>query len=196
MSNYQTASGGFKLSTREWPKFRTSLIKSINCFHKDVEQRAVNFAKEFNAKPKKVRLYSGTSYPKLPSGVEYPYDYRSHYSRAHVSELLEWSQDAGKYSVNKTKLKKQPTSKSFSLGYRDCSIELINKSRSVSIDVDYNNHSFDTFQDDPIADLLEMHLERVKWTRGTGGFIYFRSEYDEHNESTRLWCYGPRGNRS
>lgn len=189
MSCYEYADGSYTIPTREWPKFRTNFITRLNTFHAKVKQRAEDFTKEHNSLPKKLRH---TSYTPLSAAVEWPH---CTWLASPVRDVLKFNETTQKYTVEKETLKKRATSKSFSIEIDCTTLEMDNHSRCVSINVEENNKSFRAFEEHPVSTIFQECLDRVNWTRGTGGCLFYRSEYHCHEESDRIWEYGPKGAR-
>jgi len=197
MSCYEHADGGYIIPTREWPKFRTDFIKRVNYFHKEVKQRATDYANEFNAQPKKQRTKSEpwSCYPPMiPARAEWPGS--TSWLSTPVNDVLDFNHTTYKYTVNKKALEKHPTSKSFGIDIDCTTISLDNHTRNISIHVEDNNKSFVRFEDHPLSEILLRCLNRVNWTRGSGGYLLYRNEFHDHSASDKIWRYGPKGDRS
>jgi hypothetical protein len=190
MSYYEYANGGYRIPTREWPKFRTGLITAINNFHAEVQQRATEYANKFNAQPKKERYKEG-DYP--PSHVEWP---GCDWLTSPVRDVLRFNRETLRYAVDKTALKKRPTSKDLRLGFDCTELVLNNEIRRIGVDISENNKSFHAFEEHPISTLIMNALARVRWTRGSGGYLLYRDEYFEHAASDVIYRFGPIGERA
>jgi len=192
MSCDEHADGGYIIPTREWPKFRTDFIKRVNGFHEEVKQRATDYANEFNAQPKKHRakdICAGYA-PSIPTIVEWP---RCTWLTTPVNDVLDFNHTTYKFTVDKKALKKHPTSQSFGIEIDCTTLSLHNHTRNVSIHVENNNKSFVMFENHPLSTILQRCLNRVNWTRGSGGYLLYRNEFHDHSASEKIWRYGPKG---
>jgi hypothetical protein len=70
---------------------------------------------------------------------------------------------------------------SYRVGY-DAQITLQNETKMVTWDVDENNHAVERSREHYLAGVLFSALERVVWTRRTGGSIVGNDEYNRDSE--------------
>lgn len=81
----------------------------------------------------------------------------------------------------------------------EASINFDRDHHSVHWEVPENNHARDYCRDHPIARALFARLDRLNWTRGSGGVIVANDEYNRDSENPGgggnyiVSSYGPRG---
>ena len=78
----------------------------------------------------------------------------------------------------------------------DSDLSIVFKGRTVVWDVDDNNHSVDRARSSPLGQAFFRLLGKVKWTRGTGGYIQYRNEYMEWDGPQIKERCGPIGERT
>jgi hypothetical protein len=80
-------------------------------------------------------------------------------------------------------------------GYGEAEIRF--QGRTVIWDVPENNHAVDHAREGEMARLFFGYLDRIQWTRGTGGVGLYHSEYQEDGEfdyaASISFAYGPKG---
>lgn len=71
--------------------------------------------------------------------------------------------------------------------------------RTLVWDVDYNNHAVENAHEGPTGKVLFPYLDRITWTRGTGGYATGNDEYHQDDDSLGgggnylTFHYGPLG---
>lgn len=69
--------------------------------------------------------------------------------------------------------------------------------RTVTVRCDRNNREVERCEEESSYALFFRELDKVKWTRGTGGYLTHTSEYDDDDDGgfgergTMVHCYGP-----
>lgn len=90
------------------------------------------------------------------------------------------------------------TNRDTTFGDAEASVRINEKTRTLRWKVGENNHAVEHAHDSLLGRTLFDHLSKVKWTRGTGGYIRYSSEYDTDefglgNGSRLTRWHGPRG---
>jgi hypothetical protein len=174
MSCYEWERGEFKLPTAEYSKFRKNLIVVWNNWWDQI----YTVAKDLYPKVKKMdweQLYKAC-------------DQMAHQMRwgeegAHNLISILWDSKSKKIvSPKKKDLPKKPVSKGCSLPLDEACITFVDASRVVIWEVDENNHSCDRAHEHYIARKFFEALNRVQWTRGTGGKIIGNDEYNRESD--------------
>lgn len=231
MSMYEWETGTFKLSVSAYADFKKNFFDKYNeAFEEDynLAQRFIEdlITKAKTSKSKDLRslaqelLYStkpasSLSYRSFKGGFHsenclvYPFKVVSDWEL--MRNLFEIRDDAGKISYRKIplKIKKSwfaPLSPSKTLSISDsaggdASVTFDPKERTVSWNVSENNHACDRARASYLGSIFFQLLQKVEWTRATGGYIWGKNEYDEDGEresfvtpsSRTKECYGPIG---
>lgn len=179
MSCYEWESGTIKIPSKDWAKFRTTLIKAWN----ERELSKLERAKSAHARLKAVikgkrgeprRKALAEAADRIFQGTEDGYEIQRLVMEGYGKTLKL------KGSLPKKKdLKLLPTSKDASFHFSDATIVLRNKERTVTWDVGENNHAREHSRAHPMGQKLFSLLNRIKWTRGTGGKIVGNDEYTQ-----------------
>lgn len=194
MSTYEWESGTIKIPAKEWSKFRTAIIKASN----ELRLRGFELAKILYPKIK-IQTRHRQSQPKdewtgaLETVLEAERisfeDERYDIVR---SLLYKYDRDQNKQVLRrpmKANLGILPTSKSCSINIGEACISLDNESKSVTWDVSENNHACDSARKHSLAKEMFRLLNRITWTRGSGGTIIGNDEYNRESD-----CAGGGGN--
>jgi hypothetical protein len=84
-------------------------------------------------------------------------------------------------------------------GYSEADISF--QGRTVIWEVGENNHAVDAARGTELAILFFRHLDRITWTRGTGGVGLYHSEYQDDSTDPNAharsisFAYGPQGEK-
>jgi hypothetical protein len=188
MSTYEWESGTIKIPAKEWSKFRTAIIKASN----ELQTRGFELAKALYPKIKKAKPKNNWESPmesvfeaERISNEDERYD-------VVYSLLNTYDQEQRKHVLRrpmKSNLNLLPTSKSGSVRCGEACISLDNDSKSVTWDVPENNHACDSARSHSLAKEMFRLLERITWTRGSGGTIIGNDEYNRESD-----CAGGGGN--
>jgi len=188
MSFYAWEEGTIVIPRAAWAKFRTTLIKAWN---RD-RLRLLEDAKR--AKAAMVKAAKGKRGSKRDEAVEEALERHCGIQRGRIvderaddcfeqlSELFfKGSGDWSKIRIPKrAELGILPTSKDASIEVGgDASIRLSNKSHTMGWYVGENNKAPERAHRHPMARLLFSELNRMKWTRGSGGTIVGNDEYNQ-----------------
>lgn len=181
MSKYEWERGTIKIPSKEWPKFRTAVIKAWNASELDRLERAKRLHAEVSAKVKGKR---GSKRQEVLARLYLDGFGRDAYDVRDLVVSCTWD-DAKKRQVYKLRgvprkkdLEVLPTSKDATIHMPDASVTLSNKARSVTWDVPENNHAGEHARSHPVARKLFRLLDRMTWTRGSGGEIVGNDEYN------------------
>jgi hypothetical protein len=188
MSTYEWESGTIKIPAKEWTKFRTAIIKASN----QLKLNGFELAKALYPKVKKTKPKN-----QWESALDTVFEAErgsSDDERFDVvrSLLYTYDQEKRKQVLRrpvKSNLGLLPTSKSCSIILGEACITLNNESKSVTWDVSENNHACDSARAHPLGKELFRLLERITWTRGSGGTIIGNDEYNRDSD-----CAGGGGN--
>lgn len=176
MSKYEWERGTIKIPAKEWARFRTAVIKSWNARELARLERATKMHATLTAKVK------GTRGKKRKEVIRQFYDLHLHYHPGDYDTLEMVVGDYGSAEIEGKPKKKDfrilPTSKDAHIDLGDASILLRNATRSVAWDVPENNHAREHARKHPVAKEFFRLLDRITWTRGSGGKIVGNDEYN------------------
>lgn len=214
MSHNDWERGSYKLSTAEFSKFRNALVTAYN---KTLEQDfdlalKLHAAVKAAAKGKRGVRYLDLVQQELAQTTRgswgslnrvYAFQIMDEYS---IRRSLLGDLDGENKLLQPKKASFKPATvglKCFPLDhpglYAEGRLTLDPKTREVFWGVAENNHAVDRARAEFVGRFLFAYLEKVVWTRGTGGFL---SGNDECNEDSRdvggganylKSCYGPIG---
>lgn len=171
MSKHEWEHGTIKIPAKEYSKLRKAVITR----HNELQDKQLlialrNSAKILDAKKGK-RNFDAWRFACdqlcLDSGV--------------LRLLFKYDNEARKYKLRKPKKKdldKKPITQSCTLDVGEASITFDNKNRTVTWDVPENNHAREHARKEPLAEFLFSRLDRIDWTRGSGGTIVGNDEYN------------------
>ena len=188
MSTYEWESGTIKIPAKEWSKFRTAIIKSSN----DLKARGFELAKALYPKIKKAKPKNDwtSALETVLEAERISFEDERH--DAVRALLYTYDQTQRKLVLRrpmKSNLGLLPTSKSCSVNCGEACITLNNETKSVTWDVPENNHACDSARDHSLAKEMFRLLNRITWTRGSGGEIIGNDEYNRESD-----CAGGGGN--
>lgn len=171
MSKYEWERGTIKIPAKEYSKLRKAVITKHNEFQdKQLLIALRNHAKILDAKKGK-RGFDARKFACdqlcVDNGV--------------LRLLFKYDHEARKYKLRKPKKKdldKKPITQSCTLDIGEASITFNNKSRTVTWDVPENNHACERAREEPLAKFFFNQLDRITWTRGSGGTIVGNDEYN------------------
>ena len=187
MSTYEWESGTIKIPAKEWSKFRTAIIKASN----DLRLRGFELAKVLYPKIK-IQTRHRQSQPKnewtgaLETVLEAERISFEDERYEVVRRLLyKFDPDQRKQILRrpmKSNLGLLPTSKSCNVSCGEACISLDNENKSVIWDVPENNHARDSAREHSLAKEMFRLLDRIVWTRGSGGTIIGNDEYNRESD--------------
>lgn len=177
MSCYESEEGTIKIPSKEWAKFRTAVIKAWN------EHQLQRLAK---AQALHKRLKETLKGKRGSVRTEALREALARHSRQDPEGDIQclviegWRNEPKLRSVAPKKKDFQilPTSKDASIYLGDASIHLKNKTKCVVWVVPENNHAREHARKHPVAKTLFRLLDRITWTRGSGGQIVGNDEYN------------------
>lgn len=209
MSKYEWERGTITLPSKDWAKFRTSLLKSWNdkqdsifklaqrCHKAAVaagkgkrgkgRQEAINsaIARECGGK---IGTWGFEANERRNSWGAISYDSEASEKHEAVCRLIlkrdGYGRDA-KVTLQAPKRKDldlHPTSKDCTIELPDASVTFHNASRSVEWCVSENNRACEHAREHWFAGELFSALGKITWTRGTGGKIIGNDEYNRDSE--------------
>lgn len=183
MSKYEWESGSIIIPTKEWSNFRTALVTEWNKSQDKLFLDALATLKTIKEQNKGKR---GVNWRDVTCRyVEEKFEYDD----AH--EILRLILSNGKLITPKKKdLKIYPVSKSAAIMTGDrVTITLKNETHTVHYNVPDNNHACSDARNLPIVRKMFTLLNKITWTRGSGGEIIGNDEYNRDSE-----CDGGGGN--
>jgi hypothetical protein len=185
MSKYEWERGTIKIPAKAWASFRTEVIKAWN----EQAIRRLERATKLHARAKEV--VKGKRGAKRQEALRQLQDQhlRSHpEDDATIGMVMSFRWENGKSLLElKNAPKKKdaqilPTTKDCTLSLGDATVTLRNEARTVTWDVPENNHARDHARRHPVAKALFRLLDRIDWTRGSGGKIVGNDEYNRDSE--------------
>jgi hypothetical protein len=179
MSCYNWEEGTIKIPTKEWAKLRTDVVKAWNASQLEKLERATKMHERLKG------LLKGKRGSKRVEALrKFSFRVDLDHDAFHMVVKHERDPKTGCYemvlgSVPKKKdLGLKPTSKSCSLDLEDATIIFRNEDRTVTWSVGENNRAVERSRKHPVAQVLFRRLNRIEWTRGTGGEIVGNDEYN------------------
>lgn len=152
MSKYEWERGVIKIPAKDWSAFRKALISAWN-------EHQVSFLKEAKEAYRKLR------------------------KDELVPERFRWiiidSATGKRTAPTAKKMRKIPLgSKRCTICLEDADIELNGEAKTVTWYVHEGNHAREYARQEPIGKLLFQLLNKITWTRGSGGVIVGNDEYN------------------
>lgn len=187
MSCYNWERGTIIIPTKEWSKFRTALIKAWNADQLSKLERAKKAHAELTAAIK------GKRGSKRTEALRKAVDARFTRKRGGFMEEVDddvrhlivkgWGDNMTLKPLPKKKdFKILPTSKSCALHLDEATIILKNETRTVTWDVAENNRAVERAREEKLAKVLFRLLDKITWTRGSGGKIVGNDEYNRDSD--------------
>lgn len=181
MSKYEWERGTIKIPAKEWPRFRTAMIKA----HNERQLERLERARRMHAKAKDaVKGKRGSKRVEALREFEQRHETRDELEVLHLVVGHEYDREKRRYSVDlrplprKKDLELFPTSKDCTIDSGDGCIVLRNADRTVTWSVGENNHACEHARSHPMGRKLFALLSKIKWTRGSGGKILGNDEYN------------------
>lgn len=187
MSKYEWESGGVKLPAREWAGFK----RELRAAHDRLQERALALAAAVYAEATAAgRGRRGFNFHEEAERVfdrkvaTHPNRQLEPYRWTIFAALFPQGERAGTRKPRKPRASDFPkaTSKTDAFGDGDWSIGLDGAGRTFRWHVSQNNHAVEDAHEHPLAAAAFRLLDKMKWTRGTGGKIVGN---DENNEESR-----------
>lgn len=184
MSCYEWERGTITLPAKEWAAFRKGLLEAWNALELERLSKAVALHGRLKEAIKgkrgaaKAAALQETAERLCPDHREENEGVRS------LVLSYDWTTRTTslKQLPKKKDLKILPLSKDAVLHLGDASISLSNELRKVTWSVGENNHARDHARKHPMARELFRRLDRVTWTRGSGGKIVGNDEYNRDSD--------------
>jgi hypothetical protein len=193
MSCYEWEEGTIKLPSKVWASFRTNLLKAWNAHYLSNLETAKKAHKELSDAIKGKRGKKREE--ALKAAVKKRFS-RREYCRLHrrtvdrdvdteirrmVVEERGWGENATitlKALPKKKDLPLKATSKDAEMDFGDTYVKFVNKTKSVVWSVSENNRARERAHEHWFAKKLFAALDKVEWTRGSGGKIIGNDEYN------------------
>lgn len=200
MSKYDWEKGNIKIPSAEWASLKKKVRNAYNKVQenyyqiggkiwKEIKENGVSFRDAFE------KHAPNSSSSTLPDGC------RTFLRRA----IYRNSENREKAYKPRRKDFPKKTNRDTSFSLRECegSIYFNNDSRIVRWVVHENNHAVDQARRHPVAKAFFKALNRIDWTRDSGGKIVGNDEYNRHANQDRPGGggnyvnsrFGPRGKR-
>lgn len=186
MSCYEWERGTIKLPAKEWAGFRKGLLEEWNKKQLELLARAQRAHAAIKAELKGKRGKNRDE--ALGRAIQrHVGDVYRESSQTLVSLVLDWDREKRRFALKGTAPKKKdlklcPVSKDATIYLPDAAVAFANKTRSVTWSVGENNHAREHARDHWFARLLFAKLNRVTWTRGSGGQIVGNDEYNRDRD--------------
>ena len=171
MSCYNWCSGTIKIPTKEWSSFRKALITRNNEYLDSAYTTARKIHEEIKAESKYKRKYNyyNAIWEKVYS-ISVP---------AHIRDLIHNSLTTGSYPNIKLALPKKKDFSKANLKTVDYGYFMLNlEKKSLSFSVDENNRAVERAFEDTFVKYVFRLLDRIDWTRNSGGSIVGNDEYN------------------
>lgn len=182
MSCYEWEHGTIKLPAKEWAGFRKGLLEDWNKNQLELLERAkrAHAAIKGAVKGKRGKKREEALRAAIRRHVG---DLNSVAAQPMERLVLEWDAEALRHKLKSAAPKKKDlelfaVSKDAEIHLPDACVKFVNESRSVVWDVPENNHAREHARDHWFARRLFAKLDRIKWTRGSGGKLLGNDEYN------------------
>lgn len=173
MSCYNWCGGTIKIPAKKWSAFRKAVIAAHNSWN----EQSFEIARDLHAK---IKLDS--KYKRNYSYHDKVFDavYNGNLSVPnHFKNLVYRSLLSGSYPTLKLKLPKKSDFPKATLKTQDYGYFTLNHtSKSISYHVDENNRAVEEAAADPFVKQVFQLLNRMAWTRNSGGTIVGNDEYN------------------
>lgn len=197
MSCYEWEEGSFKLSCKEWPKFKKRFRDAWNASLEKAYDHACDLQKRALAAKKgkrnvywfdvlrdlKVETSGGWGLSGYHGAYKNTFDLDHH----HLITRSMGYDGVSTWKTRPLKPKKKDfpkvTNKTMRFERGDACVLFHDKQRSVTWLVPENNHACDAARESILGRVFFGALEKVEWSRGTGGEIVGNDEYstDDHS---------------
>lgn len=215
MSCYEWETGEVLLPAGAVPTVKKSLRDVTNALHETAQRAAHTFWEQYAQRTRSTRLYNERleaylhlsesssrshgfySVPEHPSGLDEESLVELHHLLVSVAERPHKLTSA---EVAQAFPKATNRALNFDVGH-EATISI--RGRTLRWHVNENNHAVDRAHEHPVMRTLFTALNRVKWTRGTGGTSWGSNEYaddaaqsDGYNPLSTTSSYGPLGEQA
>jgi len=189
MSRYEWEKGEFKLPSAEWAGFKASIREAVNRSNTAKYEAAVKVHEQLvtSLKGKRgVDPWQAAWEIAAGMGTGHGIYRQPTFAEDDVNDIVSAVVDR-KWSGNKLVAKvRKPQKKQFpqhgnnvtELRSSECSLHFDNETRTATWRVEENNHSCDRARESVLGRALFKALDKVNWTRGTGGRIWGNDEYN------------------
>lgn len=203
MSCYEWERGTITLPAKEWAAFRKGLLEAWNALELERLSKAVALHARLKEAIKGKRGTTKAAALREAGDRLCPEHREENEGVRGLLFSYDWATRtlSLKPLPKKKDLKLLPLSKDAVLDLGDASISLSNDRRTVTWSVGENNHAREHARRHPMARELFRRLDRVTWTRGSGGKLVGNDEYnrdtdDEDGGSNYVTAeYGPNVRR-
>lgn len=192
MSRYEHEHGTITIPTAEWKRLRESILTENNRLEERffASMQAIHAWAKANRKrgeSPKACIERCPAFEKLDCDASW-----------RAARLL-FSKAGNLQKPKRKDLKILPLTKSATLDFEDATVHLSNKNRTLTWHVDENNHACERAREHPMGIVVFACLNRVNFTRGSGGTIVGNDEYSRDDASVGgggnyiTSAYGPKG---
>lgn len=194
MSNYESEWGTIKVPTAELPRLRKAMQQAMTAHKERVFDATQTFWRGLS-RPQKTNIdaYRAAVSDVLNSSNKYGLRLSDEVA-LDVYEMLHRA--ARRNDSNPRRVLREdldlPTNRTTSFAWGEASVHFDRDQSTVWWEVSENNHAVDTAHKHPLTKTLFAELDKVRWTRHTGGVIEYRSEYQDSGPSTTTG-FGPIG---
>jgi hypothetical protein len=189
MSKYEWEAGEIRIPANAWPAFRKALLEEWNRQQQRVLALAEDAYQSIQEAPRPGDALTEWLYPAAdqhPGAYRHPsYEEREQHGEAIRRLLFHWD-GATRQSVLQrplqSNLELKPVGKGATLGFAGASITLDDEHKVVRWAVGENNHAVEHARQHPMAKALFSALDRIRWSRGSGGDIVGNDEYNRDHQ--------------
>lgn len=196
MSRNEWERGTITIPAAEWAGFRKGLLTQWNAKQEELLADALRAHKAIEAAAKGKRgegrqtamtdaLHSFCGFRQTQWGWESRSEEQQQRHEA-LSRLVfkreSWNGPVTLQTPKRSALDLKPLTKDADFSLSDAHIRLVNKDRTVTWSVGENNHACEHAREHWFAKVLFAALNRITWTRGSGGQIVGNDEYNRDSD--------------
>jgi hypothetical protein len=212
MSKYEWERGTIKLSVKEYSRVKKAFVEELKKAQEKSFQNANKLYDKILASVKGRRgvdIHSAYHNCQMERVASYSI-WSSGYTEVNLDEDELFYRTCLNHE-NRTKRPSKPKKKDFfkkidrknvSVDFEDAYVRFNDKSHTITWEVQENNHAIERAHSHPIAKALFGLLNKVNWTRGTGGTIVGNDEYNQDSDYAGgggnyiTMSFGPLGKES
>ena len=220
MSTYEWENGSLKFSVAEYSKFKKAFLAEVNNLYAKANVTAVQIYEKMIAEAKGKRKvdwfdlfrncrsvssrdsWGFVTYRDLdPLNLAYKSMFRKTEKKGEGTWAYNTPLNTRPSKPRKGDFVLKTKQKDPSFSFEDARIQFNDARRIVYWEVNENNHAVDRSREHDIAKIFFSLLNKVKWTRGTGGVLVGNNEYNRDDRSSGgggnyvTASYGPLGGK-
>ena len=194
MSKYEWERGSIIIPTAVWSSFRRTIIEKWNAEQERLFKLAVEWRAKVDAAAKGKRNFDRVEWLRNAMNARCWGANGESAASEDCDAVLrliglstkmvdgKWVTPSKTSAPKRKDLKILPVSRGATLPLGEATIKLDDETRTVHWSVGENNHACETARSLPIARALFRELDKVEWTRGSGGKIVGNDEYNRDND--------------